>query len=252
MSACHDLHLLQQSQTYLLPSIPLVLVFNNCKIQATTEIGPNTSVVGTLEIFLEKVLLLLFNASLARMQALIIPPFNFTNDSGRRKRPSGSTQKLDIVINLYGSQAHATLVGRFLSEAGIFLQHPKFPEPGHMYKNPHFLSRPGALALFTQCTPTGGVTDIKTTQDRLEMETPASRTDLSKIFDGLWETDTLDEHNGDQRLATPLLRCIFYINPHKPRATQQIIINSHRPQTPKARTIFPKKERIRFIGPWPP
>lgn len=84
-----------------------------------------------------------------------------------------------------------------------------------MYKNPHFLSRPGALALFTQCTPAGGVTIIKTTQDRLEMEIPASGTDFSKIFDGLWETDTLDEHNGDQRLATPLLRYLSYINLYK-------------------------------------
>lgn len=131
------------------------------------------------------------------MQALIIPPFKFATDSGRRKRPPGSTQKLDIVINLYGSQAHTTLVGRFLSESGIFLQHPRFPEPGHMYKNPHFLSRPGALALFTECTPTGGVTVILT-----------STADLSKIFDGLWEADTLNEQDGDQRLATPLLRYI--------------------------------------------
>lgn len=195
MSTCHDLHLLQQSHTHLLPFIPLVLVFDSYKIQATTDIGPNASVVGTLENFLEKALLLLFNSSLARMQALIIPPFNFTSDLGRRKRPSGSTQKLDIVINIYGSQAHTTLVGRFLSEAGIFLQHPKFPEPRHMYKNPHFLSRPGALALFTQCTPTGGVTVTKTTQEHLEKEVPASRTDLSKSLMGF----------GKQTLSTNIM-----------------------------------------------
>lgn len=214
MSTYHDLRLLQQSHTNPLSFIPLALVFNSCQVQATASIGSENVVIGTLETFLSKALLLLFNSSRARMQALIITPFKFASDLGRRKRPSGSTQKLDIVINIYGIQAHTTLVGRFLSEAGIFLQHPKFPEPGHMYKNPHFLSRPGALVLFTESTLTGGITAVKATEKCLETEPLANTTDLSKIFDGLWEASTLGEHNGDWRLLTPLLRYICYPTQH--------------------------------------
>lgn len=45
---------------------------------------------------------------------------------------------------------------------------------------------------------------IKTTKECLDKEILESTADLSKIFDGLWEADTLNEQDGDQRLATPL------------------------------------------------
>lgn len=162
--------------------------------------------LGDLDKLLSIALLRLLGYSLVRVQALILPPF--ASSSGRRKTPQ---QKLDIIINLYGDQKHATRVGRFLSKNKFFLQHPNFPEPGHVYKNPHFLSKPGALTLITKSTLTGGVLPTKGTKKNTEREIPTDTTKLSKFFDGLCKSETLNEHGGDSRLTTPLLRYVQYL-----------------------------------------
>ena len=48
---------------------------------------------------------------------------------------------LPLQLNIYGSDEDFNEVGRFLSEAGMFLQEPVFLPPGILsYRNPHFLS----------------------------------------------------------------------------------------------------------------
>lgn len=206
VSTCQSLCLLQQSYAGIADPPQFVSLglkvdpVSNSEVQITT----NNSILGTLENPLSLAIIPLLNFSLARMQALMLLPL--VSSSERRKTPRAGTLRLDIVINIYGNQKHTTRIGRFLAQSKIFLQHPKFPEPGHLYKNPHFLSKPRALALITESTPTGGVTPIEVAKESSETEKQANTTELSKIFDGLWESEALSEHPGSWRLKTPLLR----------------------------------------------
>ena len=48
---------------------------------------------------------------------------------------------IPLQLNVYGPDQHFSEVGRFLSDAGMFLQEPVFLPPGILsYRNPHFLS----------------------------------------------------------------------------------------------------------------
>lgn len=57
-----------------------------------------------------------------------------------------SMEKYRIRIALHGLQGDKVLVGKLLSDAGFFLQHPSAAEllPDVEYDNPHYLLRPGA------------------------------------------------------------------------------------------------------------
>lgn len=182
--------------------LSLKLVVIQEEIQVAIDTHPTSPAVGRLPASLSVVLLPLLGFSLVRMQALTFPPFEEVIE--RQGKRQAQAQNIKIFINIYGDSTIRSKIGLFLSKNSVFLQHPKFPEPGHPYRNPHFLSRPGSIIYITKPTLTGGVIPvdnlIRDTKD--EVSVHAS---LSHIFDGLCGSTTQGKLLGDKRyLKSPL------------------------------------------------
>lgn len=187
----------------------LELVIRQKEIQVVIDIHATAPLVGYLPHSLSVVLLpLMVDFPLVRMQTLTFSPFEeVTERQGKRSR--GQARNIRIFINIYGNPTIRSRIGLFLSKNSVFLQHPKFPEPGYPYRNPHVLSRPGATIYITKSILTGGVTpednSIMDTKDEVSVHLAS----LSHIFDDLCGSKTQGELPGDMRyLKTPLLKYV--------------------------------------------
>lgn len=83
---------------------------------------------------------------LAALEALPFVRFEAAIDTGtvskRRKVSSSKPEPLNLSINIFGPKSTADDVGRRLSKASAFLQHPKTVPVGIEYYNPQFLVFP--------------------------------------------------------------------------------------------------------------
>ena len=107
---------------------------------ATTLLEPSTSEeMGTLD-----------GKSTAQLKRLkeIVPSIKIEAYVDREEDETGCGIQgnkypsiMPLQLNVYGPDEHFSEVGRFLSDAGMFLQEPVFLPPGTLsYRNPHFLS----------------------------------------------------------------------------------------------------------------
>jgi hypothetical protein len=64
---------------------------------------------------------------------------------GCKGKKSGQRVSSKLFVLLYGMRGDAELVGKVLSDADIFLQHPIHQDSSVLYHNPHYLIRPGGF-----------------------------------------------------------------------------------------------------------
>lgn len=117
---------------------------------------------------------------------LLIPKIKWVEQSLKTKsknhNPETSLEKRLIRIAIHGSRGDKELLGKLLSDAGFFLQHPAVAEllPDVEYDNPHYLLRPGAKMPEREDLSLEIDGDIPS-QNELEDETRSS--DLLRIFE---------------------------------------------------------------------
>jgi len=120
---------------------------------------------------------------------------------------------VDIVI--YGSPELGKSVGRLLSSARIYLQHPCHQDPKTEYENPHFLN---LMTLSTTSTSfrsgSGAQTPLKNSETSIADSADfneditmaeALQTKLAKVFGSLTRYKTLKRLEADIKITTPLL-----------------------------------------------
>lgn len=146
----------------------------------------------------------LIEGSYVRIQAIVLLPLQ--PRVTRLRQVQRST--VDIILNLYGKPGDVNAVGIFLSDNKIFLQHPKYPQPGFIYKNPHLFSK-RFDGFITQATVSGGVELDRQIPDApvlASMTNTVHTTDVLSFFNNLFDRSVLAEIHGDSRLQTKLLK----------------------------------------------
>ena len=100
-----------------------------------------------------------------------------------------------ISINIYGSEKIIQEVGKRLSKARHYLQHPINLKSDVPYKNPHFYATPGVR------TESG----LYVSPSCGEKEQQDSVLDIAKIFEEVDHSRKLPSRNADWHIKTPLL-----------------------------------------------
>lgn len=116
-------------------------------------------------------------------------------DKTERKCKKGKITVLSISINIYGSEKVIQDVGKRLSKAHLYLQHPTNLKSDVPYKNPHFYAAPGVrnesgLYISPSCRK-------KEQQD--------SVLDIAKVFEEVDHSRKLPSQCADWNIRTPLL-----------------------------------------------
>jgi len=160
--------------------------------------------LGSLERSLARVIIPLFDAKLVRTQALVLFPEEVKTGDLQ------SSAKPQVLLNLYGNHDSGNRIGRFLSKNMVFLQHPKYPDEGLRYINPHILMTPGETIPITRSTETGGVLPPPKRRnpawDSAVAINSLSASMLADSLDGLWDAEILPGNAPILDLLTPLLR----------------------------------------------
>lgn len=159
--------------------------------------------LGCLKTPIATAIVPLLSRRLVRTQAVAVLPFGSSHGSGENQ-PKTMTE---IFVNLFGDGEDGDRIGDYLSAEKVYLQHPRFPDTGYEYKNPHILSRP-ANPVITQTTVTGGI-DIKSRKQAEESKTPVLTTEAMNLLDGISESVILDEEDANWRLTTPLMKYVY-------------------------------------------
>jgi hypothetical protein len=104
-----------------------------------------------------------------------------------------------VDINVYGFKDVAQIVGKRLSKAPIYLQHPHRLDDNIEYDNPHYFRAPG------QPTPRPGTVMTMICPEK-PMQLASRSPDISTVFDSLTRHRFLQQVKEDSRIRTPLLR----------------------------------------------
>jgi SWI/SNF-related matrix-associated actin-dependent regulator of chromatin subfamily A3 len=156
--------------------------------------------MGIIDGSAEAVLLPLLEKSLLRVQGVALLPLDFSE-----KQSKGSkTVTSDIFLNVFGRPEFADAVGLFLSDNGLFLQHPKYPEGGYRYQNPHVFSRRFENVI-TENTITGGLPVLSTVR-ATDTSVSSAPGEILDFFDNVFKFAVLEEARADWRITTELLR----------------------------------------------
>ncbi|KAH0537607.1 hypothetical protein FGG08_005599 [Glutinoglossum americanum] len=108
----------------------------------------------------------------------------------------GKAACMTVEINVFGAVSKSQAVGKVLSKAGIYLQHPRLHDIYVKYENPHFISFPHLSP------PTSGLT-IPSLAPDVENSVPFAN--ISSILDGLDQRGHLQRADIDPRITTILL-----------------------------------------------
>jgi hypothetical protein len=121
---------------------------------------------------------------------------------------------LFIDIVLYGSKDIRDEVGRILSSARVYLQHPCYQEPYTEYDNPHFLklSSSNTASDSTDNVPLVApplvpedVSSIEAVSTGEQSSRAQVRRRLAEVLDSLTRSESLKRIEADIRITTPLL-----------------------------------------------
>ena len=112
-------------------------------------------------------------------------------------RTEGKRTNMTVNINVYGSASEFDAVGKRLSGASIYLQHPDHCDEQARYDNPHFFKLP--------------LMELPTLEPSTAISSGADFIDLSSILDTLDRNDCLQQATIDPRVKTQLLPCVYII-----------------------------------------
>ena len=126
-----------------------------------------------------------------RLEAIFSDGYCDRPDQLHRK---GNKTVFPISINIYGSEKVAQEMGRRLSKAHTYLQHPIRSDSEIPYNNPHYYALPGAREADAYSAPYSETQDLQ-----------APVVDMTKLFEELEHTRRLPSWNADCHLRTPLL-----------------------------------------------
>ncbi|KAF8545103.1 SNF2 family N-terminal domain-containing protein [Trichophaea hybrida] len=156
------------------------------------------TVLGSVDQSITTVLLPLINrpALNLRIQGVALPSLKFTQ--------TRSKVKLEVFLNIFGVSEFGELVGKYLSDNKVFFQHPKYPEAGFPYKNPHIISKRFS-AVITENTLTGGIPVLSDNPTLESCAVSARLAEPLEFFNNIYKSAILDEVCGNWRLKTQLL-----------------------------------------------
>ena len=126
-----------------------------------------------------------------RLQAIV--------EDGYLKRPAQQWKKgkgiiIPVSVNIYGSKEIMQDVGKRLSKASIYLQHPLHLDNVH-YRNPHYFVLPGKDQEHESYHPSS-----------LEQEVEHPEVlDIGRLFEAIDHTQNLQVWSADRQIRTPLL-----------------------------------------------
>lgn len=114
-------------------------------------------------------------------------------------------QDCPVRILIYGLMRESTVVGKLLSDTGLYLQHPSATEYDRLvrYNNPHFLIRPGSLMPKLEELPFLSESATSTASDSLD---EASKSRFMRIFDLASESGISPQVEPSSRLLSSLKR----------------------------------------------
>ena len=113
----------------------------------------------------------------------------------------GKKAVLSISIDLYGSGQIAQEVGKRLSKARTYLQHPVCLKNNVPYNNPHYYALPGVQG--------ANLAHISPSSEREKQGT--SSVDIAKVFEEIEHTRQLASRNADLHIKTPLLQYVSFL-----------------------------------------
>jgi SWI/SNF-related matrix-associated actin-dependent regulator of chromatin subfamily A3 len=148
-----------------------------------------------------------------RTQVFVGEGYHLVTQGNRKDTGKEKFMPVDIII--YGSPEIRKGVGRLLSAARIYLQHPCHQDPNTEYDNPHFLNLTDLSTMSTLPRSTSGnqtPLDTSETPSTLFGESSQGMTieenlqsKLSKVFNSLTRYKTLKRLEADIKITTPLL-----------------------------------------------
>ncbi|KAH0562510.1 hypothetical protein GP486_002802 [Trichoglossum hirsutum] len=109
----------------------------------------------------------------------------------------GKAACITVELNIFGSVDKSHAVGKVLSKAGIYLQHPRLLDSHIEYENPHFISF-SHLSLSNSRLPTPSLTP--------DSGSSPSSTDISSVLDNLDQRGYLRKADIDAQITSTLLR----------------------------------------------
>lgn len=113
-------------------------------------------------------------------------------------KKTGKAGNLTVDINVYGPLEDFEKVGRALSKARLYLQHPHHSTEGALYKNPHYLTFSNAPNLNLD-VPTVAVSSTQGVPS-------VPQYSVSYALEDLHQREYLRQIEVDQRIRTPLLK----------------------------------------------
>lgn len=137
------------------------------------------------------------------------------DDFGDSESKTEKNTYLSVDIVLYGPQEMRNTVGKLLSKARTYLQHPCHQESNTLYDNPHVLKLVDSLPQFQSTQPSTppftmvqsnyDTTEIAETQ--IEEGSPQSQIlrKVATVFESLTRSKNLSRLEADVRIKTPLL-----------------------------------------------
>ena len=116
-------------------------------------------------------------------------------DTPTQQQRTGKKTIFPISINVYGSEKVVQQVGKRLSKARTYLQHPTTLSENVPYNNPHYYDIPGLAEVGNHYSP----------QPSEREERQASILDMTKIFEEVARSRELPSQEADWHIITPLL-----------------------------------------------
>ena len=126
-----------------------------------------------------------------RLEAVVIGE---NSDGLSQQYKKGKKLILSISINIYGSGRVAKDVGKRLSKAHTYLQHPIYLDANFPYNNPHYYDVPRTRKA-----------DVPVVSCRENGDQQSSVLDIAKVFEEAHQTRRLPSRNVDYHVRTPLL-----------------------------------------------
>ncbi|KAL1967715.1 hypothetical protein VTN77DRAFT_2972 [Rasamsonia byssochlamydoides] len=107
----------------------------------------------------------------------------------------GKPVDFSVDITIYGPARHRDHIGNVLSDAGLYLQHPRCCSNHVKYDNPHYLVLPRSSKPVLQLPSPSLTPEV----------TPNAPIDLTTVLDGLDQRGSVRDADIDMRIKTPLL-----------------------------------------------
>lgn len=127
-----------------------------------------------------------------RLEAVFVDGESNRPDQQYKK---GTRTVFSISVDVYGSEKVAQEVGKRLSKAHTYLQHPVCLKSDVPYNNPHYYAIPGVQE--------ADVALISPSSEREDQLDPA--VDIAKVFEEVEHARRLPTMNADWHVRTPLL-----------------------------------------------